>query len=113
MQYPDDPRIDHPSADDSEITVYWRPGCPFCALLRRGLHRSGLPFREVNIWDDPDAAAFVRSVAQGNETVPTVSVGAVNLVNPSVRRVLEVAAHETPSMLPLPAQGPRWRRWFR
>ena len=97
------------------ITVYWRPGCPFCSSLRRGLHRAGLPFREVNIWDDPNAAAFVRSVARGNETVPTVSIGNVNLVNPSARRVLEVAANETPALLPspMPAQGTRRRRWFR
>ena len=82
------------SADD--VVVYWRPGCPYCALLRGGLRRSGLPFREVNIWNDPEAAAFVRSVANGNETVPTVSIGSVHLVNPSKRRVLEVAGHGRP-----------------
>ncbi|MEQ1699899.1 MAG: glutaredoxin domain-containing protein, partial [Ilumatobacteraceae bacterium] len=49
-----DAQLAHPSADNSEITVYWRPGCPFCSSLRRGLHRAGLPFREVNIWDDPN-----------------------------------------------------------
>ena len=109
------PQVAHPSADGGEITVYWRPGCPFCSSLRRGLHRAGLPFREVNIWDDPNAAAFVRSVARGNETVPTVSIGKVNLVNPSARRVLGVAANETPALLPsqLPVQGPHRRRWFR
>lgn len=26
----------------------------------------------MNIWRDPEAAAIVRSVADGNETVPTV-----------------------------------------
>jgi mycoredoxin len=45
-------------------------------------------YREVNIWADEDAAAFVRSVARGNETVPTVMVGDVSLVNPSTRQVL-------------------------
>jgi hypothetical protein len=43
---------------------------------------------EVNIWDDPEAGAFVRSVAGGNETVPTVVVGAKALVNPTPREVL-------------------------
>ena len=41
----------------------------------------------MNIWDDPDAAAIVRSIARGNETVPTVLVGGVGLVNPSVREI--------------------------
>ena len=70
-------------------------GARSARFLRRGLRRAGLSFREVNIWDDPQAAAFVRSVARGSETVPTVSIGAVNLVNPSARLVLEVAANET------------------
>lgn len=77
----------------SPITVYWRPGCFFCASLRRKLDRSDLTYREVNIWDDPDAAATVRAYAAGNETVPTVVIGealaadAIGLVNPSLREV--------------------------
>lgn len=77
------------------VALYWRPGCPWCALLRRGLRRAGIATMEFNIWEDPDAAAKVREVAGGNETVPTVFVGEVALVNPSVatvRKALEVAA---------------------
>jgi glutaredoxin len=59
--------------------------------LRFELRRAGVPFREVDIWNDPSAAAFVRSVADGNETVPTVTIGTVHLVNPSARRVRELA----------------------
>ena len=75
-----------------EAVVYWRPGCPFCAMLRAGLRLKRVPFREVNIWHDPEAAAFVRSVARGNETVPTVSVGTVSLVNPSAGEVAALVA---------------------
>ncbi len=53
--------------------------------------QEGLEFTEVDIWQDPEAAAFVRSVANGNETVPTVSIGDVHLVNPSARQVAELA----------------------
>ncbi|WP_407663748.1 glutaredoxin domain-containing protein [Mycobacterium shottsii] len=38
---------------EQEVVVYWRPGCPFCWRLRRGLRRRGLPTREINIWTDP------------------------------------------------------------
>ena len=48
------------------------------------MKRSGLDYERVNIWENPDAAAFVRSVARGNETVPTVTVGEVSMVNPSM-----------------------------
>jgi mycoredoxin len=69
------------------VTVYWRPGCPYCAALRRGLRRAGLVTAEVNIWSDPTAVATVRSIAGGNETVPTVVVAGTGLVNPSVREI--------------------------
>lgn len=72
----------------------------FCAALFRGLERQGLSYAEVNIWDNADAAAFVRSVAGGNETVPTVRVGDVALVNPTPRAVLRAVAEEVPEQLP-------------
>ena len=71
----------------SDITVYWRPGCGFCAALFANLERSEIEHTRVNIWDDPEAAAFVRSVANGNEVVPTVSVGERSLVNPTVDQI--------------------------
>lgn len=73
------------------ITVYTRPGCPYCYLLRRGLRRHGLAFTEVNIWQEPAAAAKVRAVADGNETVPTVEVAGRWLVNPRARQVRNLA----------------------
>ncbi len=78
---------------DVDVTVYWRPGCGFCSMLRHKLKRTDLTYREVDIWSDPSAAAIVRSYANGNETVPTVvigqpgSPGSVGLVNPSARKV--------------------------
>lgn len=73
------------------VTVYWRPGCGFCHVLRRELDRAGVECTEVNIWEDPAAAALVRSAARGNETVPTVVVGNHAMVNPSAREVLAAA----------------------
>jgi glutaredoxin-like protein len=79
---------------DPNVVVYWRPGCPFCMKLRLLLRVTRLRRTEVNIWKDPGAAAFVRSVANGNETVPTVTVGGTAMVNPSMRRLLK-AVRET------------------
>ncbi len=73
----------------AQITMYWRPGCGFCSALQRNLDRLEVSYESVNIWDSPEAAEFVRSVARGNETVPTVTIGAVALVNPSAQDVLE------------------------
>lgn len=71
-----------------DITVYWRPGCGFCGRLLGQLDHHGIAHRRINIWDDQDGAATVRSIARGNETVPTVVVGHIGLVNPSVQQIL-------------------------
>ncbi|MER7209439.1 hypothetical protein ABT340_20445 [Streptosporangium sp. NPDC000239] len=55
---------------------------------------------EVNIWKDPDAAAFVRSVADGNETVPTVTVAGETMVNPSRSRLFEAVREHAPHLMP-------------
>ena len=77
---------------EPEITMYWRPGCGFCSALERQLLKAELAFVKHNIWEDPTAAAFVRSVARGNETVPTLVVNGQPMVNPSLEQVVSVLA---------------------
>jgi glutaredoxin len=78
-------------SDQASITFYTRPRCPYSFRLRRALRRRRLEFTEVNIWTDPDAAAAVRAVADGNETVPTLLVAGRWLVNPSADEVERLA----------------------
>ncbi|OQO92970.1 glutaredoxin domain-containing protein [Saccharomonospora piscinae] len=84
-----------------EIEFYWRPGCPFCAILRGRLRESGLPVREVNIWEDSDAAARVRAATGGDEIVPTVFLGERALVNPSMAELTDVVREEAPGLFDL------------
>jgi mycoredoxin len=84
----------------SPVTVFWRPGCPYCARLRSRLKRAGVDVDEVNIWDDPAGAAFVRSAAGGSETVPTVRVGNRALVNPAPAELIAVVRDLDPSLVP-------------
>ena len=83
------------------VHFFWRPGCPFCAALRFRLKRHGVEVNEINIWEDPAAAAFVRSVAGGNETVPTIAVGDSALVNPSPQAVIDLLSDIAPQLLPV------------
>ncbi len=76
------------SMSDSLIDLYWRPKCPDCLHLRRQLDKLGISTVEHNIWEDPSASAFVRKVANGNETVPTVVICNFNLVNPTIDEVV-------------------------
>lgn len=63
--------------------IYWRPGCIFCLRLRVALLLRGKKAVWTNIRADAAAAARVRSVNDGNETVPTVFVGTGHRTNPS------------------------------
>jgi mycoredoxin len=85
----------------SQIDLYWRPGCGFCMRLMRGLDQLGIERVEHNIWEDPADAAIVRQFANGNETVPTVVVDGVGLVNPSPRQLLDLLAERAPHLLPV------------
>ncbi|MGB3256514.1 MAG: glutaredoxin domain-containing protein [Ornithinimicrobium sp.] len=69
-------------AQDKHVVVYWRPGCPFCARLRSALGAAAKKAVWVNIWQDREAAEFVRSLNQGNETVPTVLLDGEPVTNP-------------------------------
>jgi mycoredoxin len=73
-----------------QVTVFWRPGCPYCWQLRTKLKRAGVQVEEINIWEDAAGAAFVRSVTGGDETVPTVRIGTQSLVNPNPKHLLEM-----------------------
>jgi len=70
------------SAEDGKAIIYWRPGCPFCLRLRATLGQTARRAHWVDIWSDPEGAAAVREVADGNETVPTVILAGKPHINP-------------------------------
>lgn len=75
------------------VVVYRRDHCPFCSRLERGLQHADVVYQSRDIWTDDGAADFVRSVNDGNETVPTVVVTQPDgqqtvRTNPGVAQVL-------------------------
>jgi len=106
-------RVDETNeADDYRfVEFYTRAGCPISASLRRKLRRAGVRLRIHDIWADPHDAAFVRSVARGYETVPTVVVGDTTFVAPSARTVLSAIQDHDPSLVDVP-QTPEGDRWY-
>ena len=72
------------------VTMYSTSWCGFCRRLKAQLAREGIEITEVNIEQDPAAAAFVMSVNGGNQTVPTVLFAdGTALTNPSAAQVRE------------------------
>ena len=75
--------------------------------LERQLDKLEVPLEKKNIWDSPDAAATVRSIADGNETVPTVVIGDAKMVNPSAGQVLQAIENQAPELMPEGAEVPQ------
>ena len=84
----------------SSVDFYWRPGCGFCMSLDRNLSKAGIPMSKHNIWDNPADAAAARNMANGNETVPTVVIDGIGLVNPSTNQVIAVLSEKAPHLVP-------------
>ena len=72
------------------ITMYSTTWCGYCRRLKMSLESEGIPFEEVNIEEDPEAAQWVMGVNGGNQTVPTVRFeDGSALTNPSLAQVKE------------------------
>ncbi|GGL30690.1 NrdH-redoxin [Phycicoccus endophyticus] len=72
------------------VTMFSTSWCGFCARLRSGLERAGIPFTEVDIDRRPDGADFVVLANRGDRTVPTVLFpDGTHATNPSLAEVRE------------------------
>jgi glutaredoxin len=83
------------SEDSGTVLVYGRPGCPGLRPVLNLLQKAGVPYDYVDVREDADAAARLRAMAGGYESVPTVVLpGGRVLVEPGtigLRRALQEA----------------------
>lgn len=70
------------------VTMFSTTWCGYCRRLKGQMDRAGIVYNEINIEHDPESAAFVEKVNNGNQLVPTVlfSDGSA-LPNPSLAQV--------------------------
>ena len=72
----------------SALIMYSTTWCGYCKRLKTALKAEGISYTEIDIEQDPAAAEFVRSVNNGNQTVPTVKFADGSaLTNPGLREV--------------------------
>jgi len=57
------------------VVIYSTTWCPDCRRAKNFLKDRGVPFREINIEDDPDAEDLVLRVNHGRRKVPTIQHG--------------------------------------
>ena len=57
------------------IDVYSKPRCPQCTATYRKLKALGLPFNSIDVTEDAEAAAFVRTLGYSQAPVVVVREG--------------------------------------
>lgn len=55
-----------------ELRIYTTVTCGQCWVMKLWLKRQGIPYTEIGIENDAEARRFVRRVAEGYMSVPTV-----------------------------------------
>jgi mycoredoxin len=76
------------SVANESLIMYSTPWCGYCRRLKAQLDRAGIGYIEIDISDDPEAAALVERINHGNQTVPTVLLpGGQALTNPTITQL--------------------------
>lgn len=57
------------------IRIYTTRTCGDCMIAKKYLSKIGVPYEEVDIGDDPEAAEYVMQVNGGKRSVPTLEYG--------------------------------------
>jgi len=57
------------------VTIYTRPGCPFCAEAKQDLEERGVPYTEMSIEGNPKVAEEVMRLSNGKGIVPIMVIG--------------------------------------
>ena len=55
-----------------QITIYVRPWCGSVMRVKRWLDQRGIPYTEIDITKDREAARYVEELNGGYQSVPTI-----------------------------------------
>ena len=56
------------------ITMYTKPGCPYCSAAKDLLRKKGASFTEIDIFQEPRRRAEMIQLAGGSTTVPQIFI---------------------------------------
>ena len=56
----------------SDVVIYTKDGCPYCAAAKKHYTDEGIAFEEVNISQTPDAKEKVLELTKGEKIVPVI-----------------------------------------
>jgi len=56
----------------SEVIIYTKDGCPYCAAAKKHYNEQGIKFEEINIHRTPGAKEKVLELTKGQQIVPVI-----------------------------------------
>jgi glutaredoxin 3 len=56
----------------SDVIIYTKDGCPYCAAAKQHYTEQGIAFEEINISRKPDAKDKVLKLTKGEKIVPVI-----------------------------------------
>lgn len=74
MQSPPTPQPADANDEQAVITMYTTRWCSDCVITKNFLQKLRVPFAEVDIESDPEAAEYVIRANEGRRSVPTLVV---------------------------------------
>ena len=66
------------------ITVYGRPGCGDCTTAKKILDSEGVPYKYIDIEEDPSAVEIVNKVSASFGRLPAVPVIVADVQTPEI-----------------------------
>ena len=72
------------------VTLYTKSNCPYCHQAKALLERKGVPFRDIEITNDPLMTVEMKQ-RSGRHTVPQIFIGDVHIGGASDLFELEAA----------------------
>jgi glutaredoxin len=56
----------------SNVIIYTKVGCPYCAAAKKHFADAGTPFTEIDVHDTPGAMEKVKELSRGQSIVPVI-----------------------------------------
>lgn len=56
------------------VTIYTKPGCPFCAAAKDDYQKRGIKYREIDVYSDPAGLKEMVKLS-GRKEVPVIVEG--------------------------------------
>jgi len=72
------------------VTLYSAPWCGYCRIAKRFLDDQQVPYIEIDIDQDEEAAKRVEQWNNGDRIIPTLDIDGTVLTNPSPTQMRQV-----------------------